>query len=43
MDLALVLQDNVKNQIGETGCHEGNYSMTSMLAGARLEEARGVR
>ena len=39
MELALVLQDNVKNQIGETGCHEGNYSMTSMLAGARLEEA----
>lgn len=43
MELALVLQDNVKNQIGETGCHEGNYSMTSMLAGARLEEARGAR
>ena len=43
MELALVLQDNIKNQIGETGCHEGNYSLTSMLAGARLEEARGVR
>ena len=43
MELALVLQDNARNQIGETGCHEGNYSMTSMLAGARLEEARGVR
>ena len=43
MELALMLQDNVKNQIGETGCHEGNYSMTSMLAGARLEEARGLR
>ena len=43
MELALVLQDNVKNQIGETGCHEGNYSMTSMLAGARLEEASGAR
>ena len=26
MELALVLQGNVKNQIGETGCHEGNYS-----------------
>ena len=34
MELALVLQDNARNQIGETGCHEGNYSMTSMLAGA---------
>ena len=43
MELALMLQDNARNQIGETGCHEGNYSMTSMLAGARLEEARGVR
>lgn len=43
MELALVLQDNARNQIGETGCHEGNYSMTSMLAGARLEEARGLR
>ena len=43
MELALVLQDNIENQIGETGCHEGNYSITSMLAGARREEARGLR
>ena len=39
MELALVLQDNVDNLIFESACHEGNYSLTGMLAGARMEEA----
>ena len=39
MELALTLQDNTQNLIFEAACHEGNYSLTAMLAGARLEEA----
>ena len=39
MELALVQQDNVKNLIFESACHEGNYSLTAMLGGARIEEA----
>lgn len=39
MELALTLQDNTQNLIFESACHEGNYSLTAMLAGARLEEA----
>ena len=39
MELAPALQDNVKNLIFESACHEGNYSLTGMLAGARMEEA----
>jgi hypothetical protein len=30
--------DNVENQIYEAACHEGNYAMVSILAGARLNE-----
>lgn len=41
IELALVLQDNVENLIFESACHEGNYSLTGMLAGARMEEAAG--
>ncbi len=39
MELAPTLQDNVQNLIFESACHEGNYSLTAILAGARLEEA----
>ena len=39
MELALVQQDNVENLIFEAACHEGNYSLTGMLTGARLEKA----
>ena len=39
MELAPSLQDNVQNLIFEAACHEGNYSLTAMLAGARIEEA----
>ena len=33
--------DNEQNQIFEAACHEGNYAMTSILAGARVLEAQG--
>ena len=39
MELAPTLQDSVENLIFEAACHEGNYSLTAMLAGARIEEA----
>ena len=39
IELAPTLQDNRQNLIFEAACHEGNYALTTMLAGARLEEA----
>ena len=39
VELAPTLQDNRQNLIFEAACHEGNYALTTMLAGARLEEA----
>lgn len=39
MELAPTRQDNVENLIFEAACHEGNYSLTAMLAGARMAEA----
>ena len=41
MELALVREDNVENLIFESACHEGNYALTAMLAGARIDEAAG--
>lgn len=35
LELILRKADDTLNQIYETACHEGNYSMTSSLAGAR--------
>ena len=35
--------DNERNQIFEAACHEGNYAMTSILAGARAQEAASAR
>jgi len=45
IEVPLTLEDNKKNLIFESACYEGNYSLTSMLAGARkLErEASGKR
>ena len=37
-EVPLVLQSNKENLIFESGCHEGNYSLTSILAGARRLE-----
>ena len=34
----IILQDNRGNQIFEAACHEGNYAMTNVLAGARVAE-----
>jgi hypothetical protein len=42
MELPLTLADNKKNQIYEGACHEGNYSMATILAGARLLEREGA-
>ncbi len=39
MELAPTLQDSMQNLIFEAACHEGNYSLTAMLAGARIAEA----
>ena len=38
----LMLQDAQENMIYETYCYEGNYALTSMLAGARLEEVEAA-
>ncbi len=35
------MADNKTNQIFEAACHEGNYAMVSILAGARNLEAQG--
>ena len=38
IELPLSEGDNRQNQIFEAACHEGNYAMTAILAGARLQE-----
>ena len=38
IEVPLIERDNKANQIFETACHEGNYSMPSILAGARALE-----
>ena len=38
MEVILMREDGRKNQIYESACYEGNYALTAMLAGARLEE-----
>ena len=40
IELPLERIDNEDNQIYEAACHEGNYAMTSILAGARVLERR---
>ena len=41
VEIPLSLVDNKSNQIYEAACHEGNYAMVSILAGARNLEAQG--
>ena len=41
IELPLQRIDNEQNQIFEAACHEGNYALTSILAGARVLEAQG--
>ena len=43
IELPLAEADNRRNQIYEAACHEGNYAMTNILAGARLQERRPER
>ena len=38
IEVPLSRLDNQENKIYEAACHEGNYAMTSILAGARLNE-----
>jgi hypothetical protein len=38
MEIILVREDEKKNQIYESACYEGNYALTTMLAGARAAE-----
>ena len=38
IEVPLSRLDNRENQIYEAACHEGNYAMVSILAGARLNE-----
>ena len=37
-EMTLTVQDNGENQIFEAACHEGNYAMTNVLAGARVAD-----
>ena len=41
VEMPLSEVDNKANQIFEAACHEGNYAMVSILAGARNLEAQG--
>lgn len=41
VEIPLTEADNQANQIYEAACHEGNYAMVSILAGARNLEAQG--
>jgi hypothetical protein len=44
LEVPLMKRDEKKNEIFESACHEGNYSMTGILAGARaLEQERAVK
>lgn len=38
MEMVLMRADEKKNQIFESACYEGNYALTSILAGARVLE-----
>ena len=41
MEIPMTLQDARENRIYEAACHEGNYGLTGILAGARVEEGGG--
>ena len=38
METILMKADDRKNQIYESACYEGNYALTTMLAGARVAQ-----
>lgn len=43
IELPLTEADNRRNQIYEAACHEGNYALTNILAGARRQERQTRR
>jgi hypothetical protein len=44
IEIPLTRKDAKENQIFESACHEGNYSMTGILAGARVrDKAEGAK
>ena len=43
IEVPLTMKDGKANQIYETACHEGNYSLTGILAGARAKERTGTK
>jgi hypothetical protein len=40
IEIPLTRKDDKENQIFESACHEGNYAMTGILAGARMRDKR---
>jgi hypothetical protein len=38
IEMPLTQKDGKANQIYEAACHEGNYGLTGILAGARVKE-----
>ena len=38
IEIPLTKKDEKANQIYESACHEGNYGLTGILAGARVKE-----
>jgi hypothetical protein len=43
MEVPLTKADGKQNQIFESACHEGNYALTSILAGARMKETAAAK
>jgi hypothetical protein len=43
IEVSVLQEDARKNQIYESACYEGNYALTTMLAGARKEEKEKAR
>jgi hypothetical protein len=42
IEVPLTKADERQNQIFENACHEGNYALTNILAGARAADAQGA-
>jgi hypothetical protein len=43
IEVPLTKADEKKNQIFEDACHEGNYALTGILAGARVVEKEAAK
>lgn|SRR5262245_10623963 len=42
IEIPLIKQDDTANRIFESACHEGNYALTGILAGARMRDKEDV-